>query len=151
MLVKLTADQIAKYWDDLRPMIEAALPPTVSQDVENRMNYILARLLADNMHCWVVQRGGQIWGVGTAIIQEDTASGGRDLLIYSLYALPGATGDDWKEAYETGMKWAATQGCTRAAGYTTNPDMLSVLSQFGAEMWTYAMVPFVPLMDKEED
>ena len=142
MLVKLTPDQVASYWDALRPMIEAALPPISSGDNEKRMNHVLARLLSDNLHCWVVQREGQIFGVGTVGIQEDPASGGRDLLLYSVYAAHGATGEDWLDAFETIRKWALSKGCERYVGYTTNPEMIKVLEKFGAEFWTYAMVPF---------
>ena len=142
MLVKLTPDQVATYWDSLRPMIEAALPPIADPDSNERMNNVLARLLADNMQCWVVQRDSKIWGVGTSIIQEDVATGGRDLLLYSVYAAPGATGEDWTDAFETVRRWALAKGCKRYVGYTTNPVMIKVLEKFGAEFWTYAMVPF---------
>lgn len=149
MLVKLLPDQVAKYWDALRPMIEAALPPIASVRNEKRMNNVLARILADNMQCWAVQRDGQIFGVGTTIIQEDPSTDGRDLLLYSVYALPGATSKDWIEAFETVKRWALANGCDRYVGYTQNPDMIKVLEKFGAEFWTYAMVPFVRQSDKD--
>ena len=149
VLVKLTPDQVAAYWDAIRPTIEAALPPIADPESEERMNNILARLLADNMHCWVVQRDGQIFGVGTVIIQEDAATKNRDLLLYSVYASAGATKEDWKDALDTVSRWAISKGCKRFVGYTTNPEMIRILEMLGAEFWTYAMVNFVPKMDKD--
>lgn len=149
MLVKLTPDQVASYWSELKPAIEVALPPIASERVEGRMNNVLATLLADNMQCWVVHRGEAVYGVGTTIIQEDTASGGKDLLLYSVYALPGVTQEDWINAFETVKKWALANGCERYVGYTQNPEMIKLLEKFGAEFWTYAFVPFVHNGDKE--
>jgi len=143
MLVKLTPDQVASYWSELKPAIEAALPPIASVKAEGRMNNILAALLADNMQCWVFRRDGVILGVGTTVIREDMSSGGRDLLLYSLYAMPGTTREDWLLAFETIKKWATVQGCERYVGYTQNPEMVKLLEKFGAEFWTYATVNFV--------
>jgi len=143
MLVKITPDQVASYWDELRPAIEAALPPIASAKAERRMNNVLAILLADNMQCWVVRRDGRILGVGTTIIQEDPSTDCRDLLLYSAYGLPGATKEDWEDAFSTVQRWAIAQGCEKYVGYTQNPEMIRVLERFGAEFWTYAKVPFV--------
>jgi len=148
MLVKLTPDQVASHWGELKPAIEVALPPIASGKVEGRMNNILATLLADNMQCWVFRRDGIILGVGTTIIREDMGSGGKDLLLYTLYAMPGATQEDWILAFETIRKWAHVQGCERYVGYTQNPEMVRLLEKFGAEFWTYATVNFVHPMDK---
>lgn len=142
MLVKLTPDQVAKYWDTLRPMIEIALPPIADSDNEGRMNNILARILADNMHCWVVHRDNQIFGTSTTIIQEDVATGARDLLLYSVYATFGATEEDWTNAFETLERWAVSKGCKRCVGYTQNPNIVEILNRFKAELWTYGIISF---------
>lgn len=141
VLTKLTADQVARYWDDLKEAIEKALPP-VAGDNEDLLNFVLARLLADSMQCWVSRRDGKIYGIGTTVITEDACSGSRDLLLYTVYALPGADKELWIEAFETVKKWAKTQGCKRFVGYTVNEGMVKVLEKFGAEFWTYAAVPF---------
>lgn len=106
------------------------------------MNSILATLLADNMQCWVFRRDGDILGIGTTLIRED-ASDGKDLLLYSVYVMPGATREDWIKAFETIKKWALAHECERYVGYTQNPEMVKLLERFGAEFWTYATVNFV--------
>jgi len=79
----------------------------------------------------------------------DIASGGKDLLLYTIYVMPGATQEDWILAFETIRKWARVQGCERYVGYTQNPEMVRLLEKFGAEFWTYATVNFVHPPDEE--
>lgn len=149
MLTKLTPDQVAEYWDDLKEAIGNALPPVAGGN-EEVLNYVLARLLAEHMQCWVSRRDGKIYGIGTTTVFEDPCSGSKDLLLYTVYAMPGADKELWVEAYETVKKWAVAQGCSRFVGYTTNPEMVKVLEKFGAEFWTYAAVPFDQNLIKEE-
>lgn len=150
MLVKLMPDQVARLWGLLRPLIEVSLPPLADPDSDMRMNNILSEALADNVHVWVYRREErEVVGVGSTMIQEDRATGNKDLLLYSVYVFPGATADEWKDAFETIRRWALAKGCKRYVGYTKNPEMVGLLEKFGADMWTYALVPFVHDMDKE--
>lgn len=152
MLVKLLPEQVSKFWDQLGPSIEAALPPNVSADKES-LNRILAAILSGRLDCWVNAREGEegliLNAVAVTTFNVEPFSLTRELVVYAVYALSGIGLKDWKEGYEVLRKYAMSKGCLRLTAYTSNPKLVELANKFNADtQQTYIQFPVELATDK---
>jgi len=140
MITKLLPEDVSKYWDIISYGLERSLPP-VANGVE-RMNNILASLLAGSMECWLGSEGDQIAGMMVTAVAEDVCSGTRDLMIYALYGYDKLPGELWVEGYSLVSRYAKSKNCGRITAYTNVPSLVEVAKKFGGDtQYTYITVP----------
>lgn len=134
MLVRLLVDQIAKHWDILSYAIEQSLPPAVNSRVD-RMNSILASVLAGDLHCWVSVDKAQpetIGGVVTTTFTYDKHSDTKNLLVYTVYGFGDFAKDaQWRDGLAALQKWAVANGCHRVVGYTNVRSIADFVKKIG--------------------
>lgn len=146
MLLRLLPDQIAGWWDELKPAIEVSLPPIVG-DSEGRMNNILSAMLVGGIDCWISYRkneeGVEVTGIVTTTIVVDNISGTRSLLIYSIYSPQGDLGQDgWAEGYDALSKYAKVVNCENLSAYTALDYICKVVETLGGNTdFRYVTVP----------
>jgi len=132
MLIRLTDDQIAKYWPDIRFAVSKSLPPTLKGEGD-KMNRILEALLAGTAQCWasVDRETKQLDGVVTTSVVEDYLTGAKSLMIYTIYGYRPSIINSWKEGYETLVKYAKSKNCGRLIGFTSEKRIVDIVGKFG--------------------
>ena len=145
MIVRLEPDQIAEYWDMLKPAIMGALPPVSSND-KDLANNILENLLAHGMDCWMVYtiKDGvnKILLIATTTISEDICSRTRSLMVYTVFGVNPASGKEWEEGFEVLSKYGRSRGCSRIIAYTDVESIRRMAKIFGGEArYTFISIP----------
>lgn len=131
MLIKLLPEQVAKHWGELRGVIQASLPPFVTQDQE-AMTGILNSLLQGGLEAWLITDGGsKIHGVLTTGVTQDSFSGYQNLLIYSLFVGGGLSKAAWESGWETLQKYASHRGCKLITAYALDPAVVRLAKKLG--------------------
>ena len=133
MLTKLNAEQISKFWNEIKEHLEVGLVPYVAVTPDG-MTFILESLLNDSMQCWVLRREGEesIFALATTSIIVEPASQTKNLVIYSLSGYQVIP----RELYQEGMKvlheYARTKGCKLILAYTSVLAVERLALQLGA-------------------
>jgi len=146
MLIRMLPDQIAKWWiiegeHGIKQMVEAALPP-IAGDGDDRMNSILAMLLAGAMDCWAIMNEDQvIRGMLTTTFTFDSCTNTKNLLLYTLYTVEETGPEDWKEGFDRISKWAAGHDCQNVVCYTQNEAIVNNALAVGGQIWSYIAFP----------
>ena len=134
MLVRLLPEQITNFWEIIKESIELSLPPVVGDNAD-RMKNIMVSLLSGTMDCWAsftLEDGNtNINGIVVTTIIEDTNSGTKDLLIYSVYGITSITKDSWADGQVVLAKWGKENGCSRITGYTDVESIITAVKRLG--------------------
>lgn len=125
MLIRLTIEQVATYWPDIHRAVSLSLPPIMKGEGE-RMNKILESLLIENAQCWasVDRETKEMDGLVTTAVMEDTLSGAKSLMLYTIYGYRPTIARSWKEGFETLSKFAKSQGCNRIIGFSNEKALM---------------------------
>jgi len=144
MLIKLTAEQISVYWNDVKNAMLAAVPP-IAYESKDKMHLVLEGLLTDNMHCWVSVRkedeGNIIDAILVTSINFDPYSNTRSLLIYSMTATRLTRAASWISGIETLRKFAKKKKCNRVIAYSDNPQIVKICAKLGGDT-SYSFISF---------
>lgn len=143
MLIKLTADQISKYWTEIKASIEVIIPTVVGEDQQVRYNNLLMALLRDDMQAWVGlgKKTQRVEGLVITQVLNDHIGQVNSLLVYCVYA---EQSDDrtWFEGTETLAKYAVGRKCTRIIGYTDRPGIKKFVERLGGDAkYTFISIP----------
>ncbi len=133
MLVRLLPDQVSGYWETLKDSIDSSLPP-IAGDSADRLKNIMVSILSGTMDCWVSftdKDGVEINGVIVTTIVNDTNSGTKDLLIYSVYGITNMMKGSWEEGQQVLAKWAIANKCGRITGYTNVESIITAVKRLG--------------------
>jgi len=142
MLVKLTSEQIAAFWDIIKFSIVEAHPPNTPMGPEE-LNIILEELLADVADCWVScnkENRSKIEGIIITKVIRDPGTRVKNLLIYSLYMDKGIDRMSWPEGAATLGKWAIEKRCRNIIGFTDNPQIVTIAEKFGGSILTLVTI-----------
>lgn len=147
MLLRLLPEQVARYWDIIKPGIEKALPPVAGESAD-KMNNILGAILGGGMVCWLIYRkleeGIEVTGFMVTTIAVDSCTITNSLLIYVIFAAKGRSigGDGWAEGYEALSKYGKSVGCSRITGYTDVDYVCKIAEKLGGESkYRFVSVP----------
>jgi len=135
MLVRLTTDQISRFWEVIRYSFEQSAPPVAKVSPEHSAN-LLEDLLAGTADCWIsFQRKNEnkIDGVVITKVVIDEASKTRNLLIYSLFAHTLTNKDSWTEGLRVLARWAKSKGCYNIIGFTQENQIVSLVNKLGGD------------------
>ena len=142
MLIKLLPEQVSKYWVELRPAIEKALPPTGDA---NRMQNVLSSILMDRLKVWASfyeKDGKRVFnGVVTTAIEDELGTSNRALLIYSVFGYSDSSPKDWFAGLETIKKYALAEGCTHIKAYSNIDNVVAMAARLGADT-SYRLILF---------
>lgn len=131
MLVQLSSDQVANYWDFIKYGVEEAIIPTVGIHDE-RMSEVLESIMLGKMVVWVSANKDTkvIDGVVCTVLQTDELSKTKSLLIYSLYGTESMR-SSWSDGLEQLQKYAKTEGCHKILAYSNLPEIISYVEHIG--------------------
>jgi hypothetical protein len=140
MLICLQPDQVAKFWDLIKLSIEKSAPPIVKRKPDT--NRFLEAAYNGVLQVWVERNDvGEVVCVLTTAVTEDFCSGGKNLVIYSLYSVGEITRDSWVNGYNTIKEFARSKGCDNVVGYTTEEVVKRLARFFGGDAsFTYVMM-----------
>ncbi len=135
MLIRLSGDQIARYW---KSMIKDAIIeslPMVPAELDKAMNTIMAQMLQDKLQCWAVttKDSNEPLGICTTQATIDSNTGERSMLIYTTTAFDSFPDDLWVENYLQLAEFAKGVGCVRIYCYSDNPRVIEKAKECGAD------------------
>ena len=135
-LIRLLPSQVASNWETLKPFIEMAIPTLFGTRLD-KMSNILEQLLLDKMTCWVSMRDDKLKAIATTVISEDSCSGVRNLLLYTVTSVNGdLTDNDWAEGFSVLGEYARNAGCSRLIAYTINDSLIALAQALGGDTTT---------------
>lgn len=150
MLLRLSADQVSRYWDDVRDMLEASVPPLAAEGPA-AVNQIMENILLNRMQVWVLyeQSGGGVEKVGdqhvinansvkiyamfVTQVWKEPGSFTKNLLIYALYGYSFVPEELWKTGLEGLKRWAKKKQCAGIVAFTKVPRIAEIVRELGGE------------------
>jgi len=132
-MIEMYPEQIARHWDSLRPTVEAALPP-ITRVTMDRMSCILQALMSGQlvMHLFTTDDKIIRGTIITAIINTvDMCE--RNLLVYSIFGIGGASREEVIDAYKLVMHYAKGNKCTSVTGFTSVPMIVAYVKSVGGQ------------------
>ena len=140
MLLRLSADQISRYWEDIKTAIIAAVPPLARAE-QQHISQLLENLLMDRLQAWLlVTKEGEgekavfdIKALGITTVWKDIGTGARSLLIYALYGYSYVEPAVWQAGFEGLKKFAASEGCHQIVAFTKVPRVLEIVKSLGGD------------------
>lgn len=141
MLLQLTPDQIGAHWDEIKPALMAALPPTATPTPEG-MQFILEGLMKGHIQAWVLyantDAGTVIHAMAFTYVQREMGTHERLLLIYALYGYRATPNELWASGMEGLKAFARSEGCSRIVAYTKVPRVVEIMKALGGNTeWTF--------------
>ena len=135
MLIRLTGEQVAKYWKGMiKDAISNALP-LVPVDSATTLNEILSQILQEKLQCWMVTDGksNEPLGICTTQMTKDNITQERSMLIYTTYAFDGFAEFLWQENYLQLAQYATGLGCVRIYCYSDSEKVIKMAKECGAD------------------
>ena len=131
-LLKATPDQICQHWLFIRDSLMMQMPIGVKPS-ELVLANIQQALLAGRLHCWFLLNvdNNSVLGVCTTTVTEDTISGVRNLLIYSVLAMDPIPTKVWAYCYKVMQVFAKGAGCQHVIACTRNKRVLRLVKMLG--------------------
>lgn len=133
MLIRLVPEQIGEGWDVVRPLLAAALPPTLGIRSE-AMGNILKAFLTEEAQLWVYYRSGEVGpplGVVMSAVMTDPVSISKYLLIYTATVIGNVSDSDYEEALDTLRGFADGNGCGDVLAYVEDDRFVERLRRVG--------------------
>lgn len=130
MIVKLLPEQITKQWDSIRYGIINAIAPIVDP-TPDKIKEVLCQLVTQDMQCWCLFEGDDIYGHIITSISVDINTKYRTLIIYSLFLFRKASPEMWEDGWSAIEKFAASNECNRVAAYTNSDSIKSIAEKRG--------------------
>lgn len=140
MLLRLSADQVQRFWNDIRDGLKASMPPLAAQNMSS-VNQVMENILLGKMHAWVLykQTGdaqaphAEIYAL--LITQEWVEPGSftKNLLIYALYGYSFVPEELWQSGLVKLRAYAKSKGCLSIVAFTEVDRVLEIIRQLGGK------------------
>lgn len=140
MLVKLSPEQISKYWKLVEIALKVSVIPTVGVE-EERINNIRDSLFEGKAVCWAEGDEKSPRTIVVTSIKEDPLSGTRNLLIYCAHGFRKARSEDYVEMVKTLGLYAEARECSHIISYVGNERVLKLMREYGG-VAEYTLVVF---------
>lgn len=143
MLLKLSADQISRYWEDIKTALVAAVPP-LGQSDQAHVSQFLENLLLGRLQAWLlIEKKGEgeqvtydIKALTVTTVWRDLGTGAKNLLIYALYGYSFVEPALWKDGLEALRKFARAEGCHQIVAFTKVPRVIQIAKELGGDSET---------------
>jgi hypothetical protein len=138
MLVRLLPEQAARHWKELEDILLRSLPPDVYLNEESTTN-ILQAINLGTLVIWVSvtpndkEKTTTIHAVVSTMIANDSITGTRNLLIYTLTAVGHIPDDEYVEGYKNIVAYAKSRGCHKVIAFSNNDRVLDVAKKFNVD------------------
>ena len=134
-LLKLFPAQVAKYWHELGPMVELALPPSANG---NRMASILQAILSGRLEMlqyYDQNESGEAKIIGLAVVGavENLDYTSRDMLIFAVYAYGPVSRSEVIGGFRLLVDYAKGIGCDAVTAYTNLPGLVRYIKSLGGQ------------------
>ena len=134
MLIQLIPNQISDLWGQLKPMMEASLPPT-EKPSDELMNNLLESAIKGTLKLWAIKGDdSKIYGIVSTTFIDEVMTGTRTLLIYTLFGFTLVSEEIWKASYATLRQYAKSNKCQGIIGYTDNNRVEVIAKALGARV-----------------
>jgi len=130
MILQLASDQCAAYWEDIKNVVLASMPSFADRSPDG-LNQVLANLLDGHAQAWVALDANVVVATAVTIIQTDTITGIRNLLIYALAGYGNIREEIWKDGIEALKSFAKAQGCYKVIAFSSVPRILTIAEGLG--------------------
>lgn len=137
MLTRLTSNQIANHWEEIKTHIIETVAPFVKV-TPMILNNIFEEMIAGNAQVWISWKWSEnnhpnIYAMATTCVQVDPFSHTRNLLIYSLSGYRFIPEDLWKEGIEGLRKFAVDRKCNKILAYSSVNRVIDVAKELGGK------------------
>ena len=140
MLVKLSPEQVSKYWKFVELALKMSVIPTVGIEDE-KIFKIRDSLFEGKAVCWAEGDEKSPRTVVVTSIKEDPLSGTRNMLVYCAHGFRKADSADYIEMVRTLSLYAQDRGCSHIISYVANDKILRLMKKYGAVV-EYTLVVF---------
>ena len=141
MLLKLSDDQVVRYWEDIKDAIVAAVPPLAESGIAHTTQ-LLENILMGQLQVWILaeSKGNDLAvdtkGTVVTTVWKDIGTGARSLLIYALWGYSFIEAPLWQDGLETLRKFARAERCTKIVSYSKVPRIIQIAEGLGANTET---------------
>jgi hypothetical protein len=141
MLVKLSSEQIGKYWELIKIGLKVSSHPLMATNEEKLVN-IQRALIKGNALCWMEgDKHSPRTMVITSVVEEELSMT-RNLLIHCAHGFRKADADGYKKMVEVLGKYAKISGCINVICYVWNPRIVQLFKKYGADArYTLVVMP----------
>lgn len=132
IFTKYPIENIEKFWDGIAKSIKENLPPTV-YGLKVSTDYILTKLLTDEMQMWVFmddEREG-VHGFIITAFSEELAFKIRQLIVYAAVSVIHIPNEEWSKAFGIVKDFAYKYECSKILAYTNNPRVIEIVNTLG--------------------
>ena len=137
ILLRLTSEQISKYWEDIKTVVEHSCPPSTEVSEEG-YNLLLHNLLSGAAQAWVMTKDGSVKGMLLTLLQNEMILGTKILLIIGALSYEGIGNDLWLASIETLKKFGKVHGCKCLTAFTKVKRVIQVAESLGWDIsWTF--------------
>jgi hypothetical protein len=140
MLVRLSQQQISRYWDFIEIALKLSSIPTVAVD-DGRINSIHESLLKGLAICWVEGDDKSPRTVLVTSLKTDPVSETRNLMLYCVHGFRKASSEEYVEMIRSLGLYAKGLRCDHIISYVSNPGIIKLLRKYGA-LVEYSLVVF---------
>ena len=134
-LLKLFPAQVAKYWNELGPMVEQTLPPSANG---SRMTNVLQAILSGRLEMlqyYDQSESGEARIIGLAVvgIVDNIDYSSKDMLIYAVYAYGQSSKQEVVDGFRLLVDYARGIGCDAVIAYTNLPGLVKYIKRLGGQ------------------
>lgn len=133
MLVRMTAEDILKFWPLLSGVIKDSVPPIADIDYPSYLTRFQTALLTGPMQCWGYIKGDELLGIVITEHLEDATNDRKILLIYALVGLGELEPIDFKLGFETLKEYARGIGAWKITAYTDKQEVVNLMTWLGGK------------------
>ena len=135
VVLRLSSEQVTKYWDHIKEVLEDIRPPHEEVSAEG-FNAVLEHLLAETAQAWMLTEEGMIKGIIISMVRLEFLLGTRNLYVMAAYSYEGISRELWKQAHHTLNKFASGMQCANIIGFTNVEKIKSVVRMLGGDTST---------------
>ena len=140
MLIKLSPEQVSKYWKFIEIALKVSVIPTVGID-EDKIFAIRDSLFEGRAVCWAEGDEKSPRTIVITSIKIDPLSETRNMLIYCAHGFRKADSVDYIEMIRVLSLYAISRGCSHIISYVSNDKIIKLMQKYGA-LAEYTLVVF---------
>ena len=144
MLIRLSSEQVVRYWQSIEDALVASLP--LEKPLTDEQVLALQRQCVEGaLQLWLLyeiraDETGQDrvspLALGATAMQSSLATGEKELLIYALCSYENVPVEKWQEAFDALRKYAKAQGCIAITALTKVERVKRIVKSLGGNIET---------------
>ena len=131
MLVRLTSNQIPKFWDYIKYGVKESFGYELSDEHNNN---ILQGLMIGKLQCFVVSEDKKLKANTVIRVIEDELIGTKNLLIYSAYANEVLSNELYQTIFKHLYDYAKSINCDNIVAYSKMSRIIEMAKSVGGDI-----------------